>query len=159
MTKDASSMSEAEARAFARGAARTKPDEAVRDRVIAAVLNAGVTFWRDRRHEALATIPLDGHMERCTVRSKTFKNVVRLTYGDANPVALDKNDGGRTRPAAIPDQAPLGGTWRLRGHGPAWSGARCRPSRLARPRSRRVARPRPPRLGTRPNFSGRLASG
>jgi putative DNA primase/helicase len=103
--KDLGDMSDADARAFAREAAQATPAEAVRDRVIEAVLDAGATFWLDERKEAFATVLRDGRIERHAVRSRTFKAIVRLLYGDANPVAVGRNGGRLPRPAAVPDQA------------------------------------------------------
>ncbi len=76
-----------------------------RDQVIAAVLDAGVTFWRDTRGAAYATVRREGRVERHAVRSSTFKNIVRLLYGDAYPVAMKSRGAEATRPGSVPDQA------------------------------------------------------
>ena len=76
-----------------------------RDQVIAAVLDARVAFWRDTRGAAFATVPRDGRVERHAVRSTSFKNIVRLLYGDANPVAMKGRGVEATRPGSVPDQA------------------------------------------------------
>lgn len=76
-----------------------------RDQVIAAVLDAEVAFWRDARGAAHATVRRDGRVERHAVRSTTFKNIVRLSYGDANPVAMKSRGAHAVRPGSVPDQA------------------------------------------------------
>lgn len=59
-----------------------------RDRVVKAVLDANVSFWRDDDGEAYASVPEDGHIERYRVRGTAFRNVVRGIYGDAYPSPL-----------------------------------------------------------------------
>ena len=76
-----------------------------RDQVIAAVLEADVTFWRDARGAAYATVAREGRVERHAVRSSTFKNIVRLLYGDANPAAMKSRGAEAVRPGSVPDQA------------------------------------------------------
>ncbi len=76
-----------------------------RDQVIAAVLDAGVAFWRDAGGAAYATVAREGRVERHAVRSSTFKNIVRLLYGDANPVAMKSRGADAVRPGSVPDQA------------------------------------------------------
>lgn len=74
-----------------------------REAIIAAVDDAGVRFWRDRRGDAYATVPRAGRLERYAVRSREFRNHVQLIYGDANPVA--GGAGGKLRPGSAPAQA------------------------------------------------------
>lgn len=100
-----SPMSDAEARAFAQGAMKAEPRENKRDSVIAAVLDAGVTFWRDQRGAAFATVPRDGRLERYPVRSQAFRNIVRLVFGDANPVVVRGRGAEVMRPGSVPEQA------------------------------------------------------
>lgn len=101
----ADGMTEAEARAFAKGVTQGEPRENKREKVIAAVLDAGVTFWRDRRGAAYATVLREGRTERHAVRSTTFKNIVRLLYGDAFPVVVKGKAAEALRPGSVPDQA------------------------------------------------------
>jgi hypothetical protein len=56
-----------------------------RDKIIKAVLDEGVTFWRDADGDGYATVPSAGRIERYRVRSTAFRNVVRRIYGDAFP--------------------------------------------------------------------------
>ena len=79
------------------------PREAKRERIIQAVLDAGVTFWRDQRGEAFATVPREGRIERYPVRSRAFRNVVLLLHGDAHPVI--RKDGATARPGSAPQQS------------------------------------------------------
>ena len=91
------------------GAKATKQEgearENKRDQVIAAVLDAGVTFWRDTRGAAYATVRREGRVERHAVRATTFKNITRLLYGDANPVAMKSRGADAARPGSVPDQS------------------------------------------------------
>src|SRR5690606_19744759 len=58
--------------------------------------------WRDRRGDAYATVPRAGRLERYPVRSREFRNLVQLIYGDANPVS---GPNGKLRPGSAPAQA------------------------------------------------------
>jgi hypothetical protein len=69
-----------------------------RDKIIKAVRDAGVKFWRDEDHEAYVTVPRDGHFEQYRVRSTAFRNVVRALYGKSNRSSLDT-------PGAVSDAA------------------------------------------------------
>ncbi|MBL6080215.1 hypothetical protein JMJ56_19540 [Belnapia sp. T18] len=75
------------------------------EKIIAAVLDAGVTFWRDPRGTAYATVPREGRTERYPVRWTAFKNIVRLIYGDANPVTVKGKAGETVRPGAVSDHS------------------------------------------------------
>ncbi len=77
--------------------------DAERDRVVDAVLNAGVTFWRDARDEAYATVPREGRIERHPVRSRTFRNAVRLIFGELDAIA-PVGSGATPRPGVVRDQ-------------------------------------------------------
>ncbi len=79
------------------------PRDAKRERIIEAVLDAGVTFWRDQRGDAFATVPHEGRIERYPVRSRAFRNLVLLLYGDAHPVI--GKAGATARPGSAPQQA------------------------------------------------------
>ena len=82
-----------------------EPRENKRELIIAAVLDAEVTFWRDQRGAAFATVPRDGRLERYAVRSVPFKNIVRLIYGDAHPALVKGKTAAAMRPGSVPDQA------------------------------------------------------
>ncbi|WP_052389466.1 hypothetical protein [Belnapia moabensis] len=73
------------------------PLETKSEKIIAVVLDAGATFWRDSSGEAFVTIPNEGRIERYPVRSRDFRNLVLLLYGDAHPAATK---GGGTRPGS-----------------------------------------------------------
>jgi Bifunctional DNA primase/polymerase, N-terminal len=79
------------------------PRETKTEKVVAAVLDAGVTFWRDPRGTAYATVPREGRTERYPVRWTAFKNIVRLLFGDANPVTVKGKAGETARPGAVSD--------------------------------------------------------
>ena len=65
-----------------------------REKIIKAVQDAKVTFWRDEDGEAYASVPQDKHVERYRVQSSAFRNVVRGLYSHAftkkggTPVAM-----------------------------------------------------------------------
>lgn len=69
-----------------------------RDKIVKAVLDAKVTFWRDADGEAYATVPCEKRIERYRVRSTAFRNIVRGIYGDAFPSKFGK-------PGAVSDTA------------------------------------------------------
>lgn len=73
--------------------------KALRDRAINAVLDAGVTFWRDPDHAVYASVPHAGAVQRYRVRSGAFGRVVRRLYGSANPVKAKHG----TRLGSLPD--------------------------------------------------------
>src|SRR5580700_271477 len=73
-----------------------------RERIIEAVQNAGVTFWRDADGHGFATVPLEGTLRRYRVRSRTFGLVVRSLYGAFNRVT---GRNGSTRPGSVSDSA------------------------------------------------------
>lgn len=75
--------------------------EAVRDQAINAVLDAGVTFWRDADHAAYASVPHAGTVQRYRIRSGAFGRVVRRLYGAANPVRTTHG----SRPGSLADAA------------------------------------------------------
>jgi energy-coupling factor transporter ATP-binding protein EcfA2 len=101
----ADGMTAAEARAFARGVGQAAPRENKRDQVIDVVLDAGVMFWRDSHGTAYATVPRENRLERYPVSGRSFRNIVRLLYGAANPVPVKGKPAGVTRPGSVPDQA------------------------------------------------------
>lgn len=72
-----------------------------RERIIEAVQDAKVTFWRDADGDAFATVPRGDEIRRYRVRSRSFAMVVRSLYGQANPVT------GRNgvRPGSVSDLA------------------------------------------------------
>ena len=74
-----------------------------RDRIVAAVINAGVAFWSDPDGYAFATVPIRGHIERHRVRSRRFALIVRSLYGAANP-SMNKHVIG-TLPGSVSDAA------------------------------------------------------
>jgi energy-coupling factor transporter ATP-binding protein EcfA2 len=76
----------------------------VRDQCIEAVMDLQPVFWRDPRGDAFVTLPKDGRLERYPVRSRDFRNIVRLTFGDRYPVESEVA-GRAPRPGSIPDQA------------------------------------------------------
>jgi hypothetical protein len=82
---------------------RPRSDNA-RDLVLDAILDLGTLFWRDARGDAYATVPQDVRLMRFGVRSRDFKNLLRLAYGDRYPVE-SATPGRPARPGAIPDQA------------------------------------------------------
>jgi Mg-chelatase subunit ChlI len=84
-------------------AAEAAPREARREAIVTAVLDAGVTFWRDECGEPFATVPRGGRIERYPVRSRPFRNLVLLLHGDAHPVTPRR--GGTPRPGTAPQQA------------------------------------------------------
>lgn len=76
--------------------------QAQRDRIIEAVLAAGVGFWRDADGNAFARVKLPGGgLARYRVRSRAFALVVRALYGDVNPRAV----GATTIPGSVSDTA------------------------------------------------------
>ncbi len=70
--------------AVAKAEAEERGRQAQRERVVAAVLDAGATFWRDQRNEAHATIRHNGTTQRHRVGSSAFRQLARLLYGRAN---------------------------------------------------------------------------
>jgi hypothetical protein len=76
--------------------------ESKRERIIEAVLDASVAFWRDQRGDAYATVPQPGRLERYPLRSRDFRNLVRLIYGERNLVVVPR---GAPRPGSVPEQA------------------------------------------------------
>ena len=62
------------------------PKKAQRERLLEAVLRAGVAFWQDADGTAYATVPASGSMgqQRYRVRSRRFALVVRDFYGRAH---------------------------------------------------------------------------
>lgn len=101
----ADGITEAGARAFAEAVGRSTQRESRSERIVSAVLDAGVTFWRDPRGTAYATIPREERIERYAVRGTSFKNIVRLLYGDANPAAVKGKAGETARPGSVSDHA------------------------------------------------------
>ena len=75
-----------------------------RERVVAAVLDAGATFWRDRRGEAHVTIRHGDTTQRHRVSSIAFRQLARLLYGRANP-AGGRAGSGVVRIGAVGEQA------------------------------------------------------
>src|SRR5215469_7890569 len=69
-----------------------------RDKIVKAVLESGVKFWRDADGEAFVTVPRERRIERYRVRSTAFRNIVRGIYGDAFPSKLGT-------PGAVSDTA------------------------------------------------------
>ena len=78
---------------------------AQRDRLLEAVLGAGLTFWRDPDGTAYATLPAcdTSGQQRYAVRSRRFALVVRALYGRAN----QRSVGGRglVIPGSVSDTA------------------------------------------------------
>ncbi len=68
---------------------------AQRERIIEAVEDAGLTFWRDADGDAYASRPVDGRIERYKVRSRRFGLLVRSIYGAANPATTRTDNGFR----------------------------------------------------------------
>ncbi len=99
-----------DAAARAAGATDAKADdnEALpqRERIVEAVLAAGVTIWRDADANAFATVPLDpaapdAAVMYLDVRSRRFALKARQLFGEANPVT-----GARgARPGGVSDSA------------------------------------------------------
>ncbi|WBV44020.1 hypothetical protein [Pseudoroseomonas cervicalis] len=81
-----------------RSAGRDSPREAA----VEAMLEAGAIFWRDERGDVFATVEQSGRIERYPVRSRDFRNLTRLVFGDAYPVQVP---GRPDRPGSLPDQA------------------------------------------------------
>jgi hypothetical protein len=84
--------------------ARAASRDNARDQCIEAVMDLEAVFWRDPRGDAFVTLPQDGRLERYAVRSRDFRNNVRLTFGDRYPVESER-EGRAPRPGSIPDQA------------------------------------------------------
>ncbi len=80
-----------------------EPRESKREAMIEAVLDAGIRLWRDPLDNAFATVPQAGHVERYALRSRAFRNLARLLYGDRNPVVGRR--GGAPRPGSVSGQA------------------------------------------------------
>ena len=78
--------------------------QAQRERVVAAVLETGASFWRDRRGEAYVTVTHGGATRRYRVGSVAFRQLARLLYGRAN-MAGGRGGGGAPRIGAIGEQA------------------------------------------------------
>ena len=77
-----------------------------REKIIDAVMAAGMTFWRDRDGIAYATVILDatipnGAVAHYRMRGRRFGLTVRRIYGLANPVHGQRG----TRPGAVSDSA------------------------------------------------------
>ena len=66
-------------------------------------MDAGIRLWRDPLDNAFATVPQAGHVERYALRSRAFRNLARLLYGDRNPVVGRR--GGAPRPGSVSGQA------------------------------------------------------
>lgn len=74
-----------------------------RDKLIEAVLAAGVTFWRDADGTAFATVPGEGgQFARHRVRARTFALVIRGIYGERHSRILES---GRVIPGSVSDSA------------------------------------------------------
>jgi hypothetical protein len=84
--------------------ARTASRDNARDQCIESVMDLQAVFWRDPRGDAYVTLPQEDRLERYAVRSRDFRNTVRLTYGDRYPVESEVQ-GRAPRPGSIPDQA------------------------------------------------------
>ncbi len=87
-----------------------KPDgegakKAQRDRLLEAVLGAGVAFWQDADGTAYATVPASGGtgQQRYRVRSRRFALVVRDLYGQANQRQVGSH--GLVIPGSVSDTA------------------------------------------------------
>lgn len=78
---------------------------AQRDRVLEAVLGAGVSFWQDTDGVAYATVPAGNGrgQQRYRVKSGRFKLVVRALYARANPRSV--GGLGLVIPGSISDTA------------------------------------------------------
>ncbi len=92
--------------AAAIGAHHDDDKQPQREKIIDAVMMAGVTFWRDRDSIAYATVIADptkpdGPVAHYRVCSRRFALIVRRLYGLANPVHGQYG----TRPRAVSDSA------------------------------------------------------
>ena len=76
-----------------------------RDRIVAAVVTAGVTFWCDNDGHAFASMPIREHVERHRVRSRRFALMVRTLYGAANPSANKQLGVAGILPGSVSDSA------------------------------------------------------
>lgn len=72
-----------------------------RDRIVAAILKAGLTFWCDREGKGYASWEHDGRIERHPIRSQRFKLIVRGIYGEQGKRVIE----GQMVPGSIADTA------------------------------------------------------
>lgn len=79
---------------------------AQRDRILEAVLRAGLNFWRDEDGEAYANVPASNTsgQQRYRVRSPRFALLVRSLYGQANPRQIGAAMG-RVIPGTVSETA------------------------------------------------------
>ncbi len=77
--------------------------QAQRDKLLEAVLGAGVGFWRDADGTAFATVPGEGgKLARYRVRSRAFALVIRGIFGARNPRTVGS---GTVIPGSVSDTA------------------------------------------------------
>ena len=93
-----------------------------REKIIDAVMAAGMTFWRDRDGIAYATVILDatipnGAVAHYRMRGRRFGLTVRRIYGLANPVHGQRG----TRPGAVSELGDGRGNPGARSLGPGGS--------------------------------------
>ena len=71
-----------------------------RDRVVAALLDAGAVFWRDSDADAYCTVKIAGTLQRHQVRSTAFRHLARSIYGSTNPRMI----GSTLMPSSLSEQ-------------------------------------------------------